>query len=85
MRKHCLSIAFSIAWAVQPAWALRAEVRPDPLSPGTVEQYFTGDVVVDGIPVFRQGYRIWTGYRWIPMIDTHKRERPIPRRQRRLE
>jgi hypothetical protein len=84
--KLCSSTALGIALAVQPAWALRVDVRPDPLPPGTVEQYFTGTVVVDGIPVFKQGYRIWTGARWVPMINSHRPgERPIPRRQRRLE
>lgn len=67
------------------AHALRIVGSLDPPLPGAVEQYFTGDVVVDGMPVFKQGYRIWTGERWIPMIGTHQGERPIPRRRRRME
>lgn len=85
MLKLCPSIALGIALAVQPAHALRVEVRPDPLPPGTVEEYFTGMVVVDGIPVFKQGLRVWDGARWIPIPSTHKGERPIPRKQRRQE
>lgn len=85
MLKQCLSIATGIALAVQPAWALRVEVRPDPLPPGTVEGYFTGLFVVDGIPVFTQSYRVWTGTRWIPLLPTHEGERPIPQQQRRME
>lgn len=68
-----------------PAQALRLEVRPDPLPPGTVEPYFTGMVMVDGIPVFKQGMRVWTGERWIPVPSTHEGERPVPQRQRRME
>lgn len=85
MLKHCLMLATSIAIAVQPASALRVEVRPDPLPIGTVEQYFTGMLVIDGIPVFKQGYRVWTGTRWVPLPSTHRGERPISRRQRRME
>lgn len=85
MLKHCLTFAWSIALAVQPALALRVEVRPDPLPLGYIETYYTGIVVVDGIPVFKQGMRVWTGTRWVPVPSTHHGERPIPRRQRRLE
>lgn len=85
MLKLCTGIALSIALAVQPAWALWVEVRPDPLPPGYVETYFTGMLVVDGVPVFREGLRMWDGRRWIAIPSTHQGERPIPRRQRRME
>lgn len=85
MLRLCLSIAISIALAVPQAWALRVEVRPDPLPPGYVETYFTGMIVVDGLPVFREGLRMWDGAHWILLPSTHQGERPIPRRQRRLE
>lgn len=68
-----------------PAQALRVEARPDPLPPGYVEQYFTGMLVVDGVPVFQEGLRMWDGARWVVIPSTRKGERPIPRRQRRLE
>lgn len=70
---------------MQPAWALRVEVRPDPLPPGYVETYYTQMLMVDGIPTFREGLRMWDGKRWIPLPSTHKGERPIPGRQRRME
>jgi hypothetical protein len=85
MLRHCFCIATSIALAVQPACALRVEARPDPLPPGYVETYFTGMIMVDGLPVFQEGLRMWSGERWIPLPSTHSGERPIPRRQRRLE
>lgn len=84
MLKLCYSIAISIALA-SPAGALQVEVRPDPLPPGYVETYFTGMIVVDGLPVFQEGLRMWDGRRWIGIPSTHKGERPIPRRQRRME
>lgn len=85
MLKHCAGIAIGIALASTPAQAIRVEPRPEPVPIGTVEQYFTGMLVVDGIPVFRQGYRVWDGTRWVPIPSTHQGERPIPRRQRRME
>lgn len=85
MPKLCPSIAIGIALAVQPAWALRVEVRPDPLPLGFVETYYTGMVMVDGIPAFREGLRVWDGMKWVPIPSTHQGERPIPRRQRRME
>lgn len=85
MLKLCSSIAIGIALAVQPAWALRVEVRPDPLPPGYVETYVIGTVMVDGLPVFKTGLRIWDGMKWVVIPGTHEGERPIPRRQRRME
>lgn len=84
MLKLCCSIALGIALA-SPAHALRVEARPDPLPLGYVETYYTGMVIVDGLPVFQEGLRMWDGRRWVVIPSTHKGERPIPRRQRRME
>lgn len=56
-----------------PAHATRAETLPAPpnLPGGPVQKFFAAQVTVDGLPTYREEWRVWDGIgkTWVPMAS----------------
>ena len=58
-----------VALAMPAPVVLADELPPPNLPGGPIQKFFAQGARVDGIPVFREEWRVWNGRNWVPLMS----------------
>lgn len=53
-----------------PVWAMLAGELPPPNLPGgPIQKFFVQEIRIDGMPVYREEWKVWDGRNWVPLMS----------------